>query len=182
MPGKHEIMRAIYEGLNSLKIKRWGYAKATRKVKTKLRKIGQNKNLGCEVYANNVEKANGAEWLYDLIWLEYRCKPDRSLRRAHLVAEIEWSNQDAEIEHDFEKLLLARASARLMIFGGWDECGTKKRLNWMTKKIGEFKPSCDEDAWLLAACEGSDNEGWSFRVFTIQDNAAVHFCQSSWNR
>ena len=172
MPEKYEIMRTVSEGLNSLTINPWGYAKATKAVKTILCEIGQDK-FGCYVCASGVHRADYREWLYDVTWLEYDCDGS-PLIDAHLAAECEWGNP-GDIDDDFQKLLLARASVRLMIFGGWDECGSKRRLEWMANKIGKFKPSRDEDAWLLVACEGSAIDGWSFRSFTIRDNAAIPF-------
>lgn len=127
-----------------------------------------------------MEQTKGGEWLYDLTWLKYCAdRSDRLLVDVHLVAEIEWDNRDSHIQDDFEKLLLARASVRLMVFGGWDKCGSKKRLEWMAKEIKKFERSCDEDAWLLMACEGSAIDGWSFRSFTIQDNVPIPFQRSS---
>ena len=146
MPGKCEIMCAVSEGLTSLTINPWGYKKATEAVKNKLSEIGQEK-LGCYVCASGVQRANWGEWLYDVTWLEYDCDGG-SLVDAHLAAECEWGNC-GDIKDDFQKLLLARASVRLMIFGGWDECGSKRKLEWIANEIGNFKPSLDEDAWLL---------------------------------
>lgn len=171
MPGKYQIMRAVSEGLNSLTIKPWDKKKATKAVKNKLSEIGQDK-FGCYVCASGVQTANCGEWLYDVTWLEYDC--DGSLVDAHLAAECEWGNS-GDIDDDFQKLLLARASVRLMIFGGWDECGSKRKLDWIANEIGNFKPSLDEDAWLLAACEGSDEKDWSFKIFTIRGNVAIPF-------
>ena len=171
MPEKYEIMRAISEGLGSLRINPWGNLKATNEVKTKLREIGQDR-FCCDVCLTSVPGADYPEWLYDITWLKYDSA--LFLIDTPLAAECEWGNT-GDIEDDFQKLLLARASVRLMIFGGWDECGTKTKLEWMANQIRKFNPSCDEDAWLLVACEGSATDGWSFKSFTIQDNGAIPF-------
>ena len=67
------------------------------------------------------------EWLYAVTWLDYE-KNGRGelvgLVDAPLVAECEWGNE-GDIEDNFEKLLLARTGARLMIFNGYDEPGSK---------------------------------------------------------
>ncbi len=120
MPGKFEIMRAVQKDLNSLEV---GEGESdtvwTTAVKTKLCKIGRDR-FGCKVCASGVDKADFGEWLYDVTWLEYE-KNDRgklvNLVDAPLVAECEWGNK-GDIEDDFEKLLLARAGVRLMIFDG----------------------------------------------------------------
>ena len=125
MPGKSEIMRAVRDGLNNLEVDIserdtvW-----TKTIKTKLCEIGQDR-FGCKVGARDVDKAarDYGEWLYDVTWLEY--ERYGLLIDAHLVAECEWSDFEAIVE-DFEKLLLARAGVRLMIFDGNYEPGSKE--------------------------------------------------------
>ena len=175
MPEKYRIMQAVSEALKGLTIKPWNNKKATTAIKTKLCHIGQDR-FGCNVCLTGVQRADYPEWLYDVTWLKYDSV--LFLIDTPLAAECEWGNT-GDIEDDFQKLLLARASVRLMIFGGWDECGTKTKLEWMANQIRKFEPSRDEDAWLLAACEGSDADGWSFKSFTIQDNVAIPFQPSS---
>ena len=173
MPGKFEIMRAVCEGLNSLEVSKgegprvWGRA-----VKTKLCEIGQGE-FGCYVCASGVdEAANHGEWLYDVTWLEYerdslKSWPATALIEAHLVAECEWGNFE-EIVYDFEKLLLAHARVRLMIFDhNWAGVGSKEIVERLAGKVREFNGSHAEDTWLLADWEQED---WSFRCFTIDAN------------
>ena len=111
------------------------------------------------------------EWLYDVTWLDYEKSGSGELVDAPLAAECEWGNE-GDIEDDFEKLLLARAGIRLMIFNGFHEAGSKEIAERLARKVREFKGSRAEDAWLLAAWEGS-NDDWSFRYFTIKMNAAI---------
>ena len=73
----------------------------------------------------------------------------------------EWRNE-GDIKDDFEKLLLARAGGRLMIFTGLSESRSKKTAERLARMVREFNGSRAEDAWLLAAWEGS-NDDWSFR-------------------
>ena len=179
MPGKFEIMRAVRKGLNSLEV---GEGKNgtvwTTVVKTELCKIGRDR-FGCKVCASGVDKADFGEWLYDVTWLEYE-KNDRgklvNLVDAPLVAECEWGNK-GDIEDDFEKLLLARAGVRLMIFDGNYQPGSKEIAERLAGGGREFNGSRAEDAWLLAAWEKIDsatpNDWWRFRYFTIEMNAAI---------
>ena len=126
---------------------------------------------------NEVEKAyrDFGEWLYDVTWLEYEPKPfpDGLLIDVHLVAECEWGNFERIIE-DFEKLLQARAGFRLMIFTGSNQANSEEIAERLADRVREFKGSRAEDAWLLAAWEGSSDD-WSFRYFTIEMNAAIPF-------
>ena len=186
MPGKFEIMHAVREGLNNLKIDNLeSTRKWTRAVKTELCEIGRSSRFDYKVGASGVNNGGFGEWLYDVTWLEYERErdglkwPHTALIDAHLVAECEWgSDRNNEyIIEDFEKLLLARACVRLMIFDGFDESRSKEIAERLAKKVGEFKNSRAEDAWLLAAWERSADEerGWSFRYFTIEMNTAVPF-------
>ena len=177
MPGRFEIMRAVQKGLNSLEVDK---AKSntvwTKAVKTKLCEIGQGR-FGYRVYArtNEVDEAyrDGGEWLYDVTWLEYKKSDLTELVDAPLVAECEWGGFAAIVE-DFEKLLLARAGVRLMIFDGNYKPGSKEIAAQLAGRVREFNGSRAKDAWLLAAWEKSDDDWW-FRCFTIEMNAAIPF-------
>ena len=90
-----------------------------------------------------------------------------------LVAECEWGGEE-EIDDDFQKLLLARATVRLMIFDGTFERGSPGIADHLARQAGRFNRSRDEDAWLLAAWERSEERdvGWRFRYFSIEKGAA----------
>ena len=185
MPGKFEIMRAVQKGLDSLTValhvdevggdKVW-----TKAVKTKLCEIGRE--FCRKVCASGVDEPapDYPEWLYDVAWLDYEKSGQGELVDATLVVECEWGNKGA-IEDDFEKLLLARAGVHLMIFEGVSNRIPKPRskeiAERLARKVREFNGSRAEDAWLLAAWERSADEenGWSFRYFTIEMNAAIPF-------
>ena len=178
MPGKSEIMRAVQEGLNSLEIDDpKGYTEWTKVVKTKLCEIGRE--FGFKVGAGGVDNPGYGEWLYDVTWLEYEREcdglkwPAPVLIEAPLVAECEWGNEGA-IKDDFEKLLLARAGIRLMIFDARDQSHSEEIARGLARMVREFNSSRAEDAWLLASWEGS-NDDWSLRYFTIEMNAAIPF-------
>lgn len=169
MPENSEIIRAVMEGLDSLRIpvaardSEW-----TKVIKTELCKIGRR--FGCKVYASGVprNKRDDGEWLYDVTWLQYETSGRGELIDAPLVAECEWGDEQ-DIEDDFEKLLLARARVRVMIFGGTDEPGVAKHIADLLagKEVKAFKNDFRaEDAWLLAAWE-PNGDGWRFRYFTI---------------
>ena len=165
MPGRFEIMRAVQRGLDSLEIATNG--EWTEAVETELCRIGRS--FGYEVYANPryvpERERDGGEWLYDVTWLEYDRRDTGELTDAPLVAESEWGDLP-HIEDDFEKLLLARAGVRVMIFGGGDEPVSRKIAERLAVKVREFNGARAEDAWLLAAWE-QDGDAWRFRYFTI---------------
>ena len=167
MPENSEIIRAVKEGLDSLRFDTAALdSEWTKAIKTELCGIGQS--FVYEVYAKDVEedKKNGGEWLYDVTWLEYNRSGDGELTDSPLVVECEWGDYQ-DIEDDFEKLLLARARVRVMIFGGTDEPSVAKDIaDKLAGKVTAFKGSRAEDAWLLAAWEPNE-DSWRFRYFTI---------------
>ena len=169
-------MRAVQRGLDNLDIEaaesNSGWTKA---IKTELCNIG--KTFGFKVGARAGEVAESdrdyGEFLYDVTWLEYE---GESVTDAPLVAECEWGNLQA-IDDDFQKLLLARAAVRVMIFDGNYEPGSVKIVERLARQAGTFRRSREEDVWLLAAWErtGKNEKGWSFRWFTVDKGAASDF-------
>ena len=99
-------------------------------------------------------------------------KRRRNILRDSIVAECEWKSFEYIVE-DFEKLLLARASVRLMIFDGNYKPGSKGIAARLAKRIREFKGTRYEDAWLLAAFEGLDDGRWRFRYFPVEGSTSL---------
>ena len=174
--GKSSIMHAVQEGLDNLKVTvRDRDTIWTKAVKTTLCKMGRDR-FGYKVYARDVVNAykNGGEWLYDVTWLEHGRERDSLLTDVPLVAECEWGDFKNIVE-DFEKLLLARAGVRLMVFNGDYPPRSKEIVKGLAERVGKFNGSCAEDAWLLAAWERSVDD-WRFRYFTVDEkNTAIPF-------
>ena len=176
MSENSEIIHAVKEGLDSIRVdtavpdRIW-----TKTIKTELCRIGRS--FGYEVYAKDVEEdeKDGGEWLYDATWLGYNRSGDGELTDSPLVVECEWGDWQ-DIEDDFEKLLLARARVRVMIFGGTDEPSVAKNIaDQLAGKVMAFKGSRAEDAWLLAAWE-PNGDSWQFRYFTIESGHSATEC------
>ena len=173
MPGKREIIDAIRGTLDGIGLiyPRDG-GQYTKAIKTALCELGRK--FTYQVRASGVDIAE-SEWLYDVTWLQYsrgyEPGPDNRLVGIPLVAECEWGTSP-DVKYDFEKLLLARASVRLMIYGDFQQYpesrgdGLAKRL---AGYVGDFNGSGTDDAWLLATWEKSDDadRGWLFRYFTV---------------
>lgn len=162
-----EIIDAIQAGLNSVDVHASAdWKEFTKAFKTSLCKLGTERQF--HVGASNVpsEDRNYGEWLYDVTWLDY---DDKHLLNVPLVAEIEWGNWSA-IRDDFEKLLLARADVRLMIFREQSDRNIKTIVDRMVDQILRF--CCElvwgEDSWLIGALEWEDESerGWRLRWFT----------------
>ena len=98
------------------------------------------------VGASGVE-SDDSEWLYDVACLKY--DDEGYLRRTLLVAEVEWC-RDGDIWYDFEKLLVAQADVRVMVFLGtyWPKSDPRfKYFGKYVKKLETAKPS---DTYLIA--------------------------------
>ena len=83
------------------------------------------------------------EWLYDLAWVH--ASDGFIVQDVFLVAEIEWSGTRA-IQEDFQKLLLARADCRVMIFDDTD--GLHEPLIAQARTFGKSRPG---DRYLFAS-------------------------------
>ena len=167
-------MDAIRNGLDSLPSASGAARRAhrTKAVKAKLCEIGSRAPFNCRVRAT-LPTRHG-EWLYDVVWLKrHEGLDDHPISCVPLVAECEWGTY-AHIKEDFQKLLLARASARLMIYRdpmfhrhhGWKEA--RWTAEQLALHVNHFNRSYAEDAWLLAAWRRTEyNLGFAFTYFTI---------------
>ena len=97
------------------------------------------------------------EWLFDVTCLTYR---GRYLDRVPLVAECEWGGED-DIYDDFEKLLVARAEIRLMVFDA-DQLSKRDKFHKFEKYVKRFGSTQAEDIYLLAAYS-EENGGFDYR-------------------
>jgi hypothetical protein len=97
----------------------------------------------CETRATNCDSA---EFLYDLIWI----KPDREkkfISNLVVALECEWSMGGEP--YDFQKLLLARADTRVMVFQG-KQRQRQCLIDQMLEEIDHFEKTRDDDRYLFA--------------------------------
>ena len=127
----------------------WQRERWTRSVKKELVRSGRENGYrtcasGIPDNAPAACRPDWGEWLYDVVWLD---APDQgfSVNSVPLVAEVEWGNE-GEVWDDFQKLLVARAHVRVMIFD--EHPGLVERL---TQKIERFTGSATGDRYLLAS-------------------------------
>ncbi|WP_153796431.1 hypothetical protein [Foetidibacter luteolus] len=83
----------------------------TREMKKALGNLG--KSRGFKICAACKDEDFETEWLYDLIWYKENLKGN--LIEVPLAVESEWSMGWKHIKFDFEKLLVANATLKLMI-------------------------------------------------------------------
>ena len=139
-----EVRKALHE-LHNKSVVDW-----TKEVKTALCKACKNHDRQFKLYASGMNNVvDGGEWLYDVTCLSYDA--GGYLKRIPLVAESEWGSRN-DVHDDFEKLMLARADVRVMVFDG-RRYGTSKeaRFEEFAKYISECDRTETGDTYLLAA-------------------------------
>ena len=141
----------------------------THAVKSELCAAGQA--LGYYVCTSGVAQADHGEWLFDQVWMNWTLTP-RQLKRIGLVVECEWSRTQAEIFDDFEKLLVARADVRLMIFQALTAPDVHALFARLRAETQGFPQHQSGDYYMLA---GYDRATSSFLRdgFLINDALAV---------
>lgn len=134
----------------------------TTAVKIAICKLGSDEKFYVTASGCDGEQKYG-EWLYDICWLECESNNDRWwLQNAPVVFECEWG-KPFEVDNDFDKLLLARAELRVMIFGegGDDYNAITQTADRLCERIKKFTAGSDEDQYLLV---GYDDKGYDDKV------------------
>ena len=143
---------------------RWSEAEWTGRILTAL--CGVGRELGHTVCASGVPGADWKEWLYDVCWLDGK----QGLRSVPMVAECEWGNAD-RIEAEFHKLLVARASLRVMVCDGrWqsgvDDSKGRATAERLRSHVRRFQDSRVDDDYLLVVYEWHEDRrrSWRYRL------------------
>ena len=146
----------------------------TQTVLTTLCKLGQG--LGYTTWATSrrpyripSECCDGDEWLYDVCWLQYPSDdPNHTwLISVPMVAECEWGNL-GDIEQDFSKLLLARATVRVMVYDSWRFDRDPAVINNRLCELVSTFNGAPGDIYLLIAM-AYDDESFKFSTIRVDD-------------
>ena len=166
-----KIIQALLEEFKTMELNEPGKIEQptsqwTSSILTALCRIGKEQ-FGYSVHAstNFVDKQykHGGEWLYDVIWCEYK---EEKLKSVPVVGECEWGDVP-QIKDDFEKLIQARAAVRVFVFnGGYSENGAEVIANEIRDWVGAFEGTQQGDTYLLVGYE-SDRKSWWFRYYSI---------------
>ena len=156
-----DIEKLICDALQQMAIiaqqNRWNNPQWTCGVKQTIVDVGRK--LGWLTAANGCNSDEGKEWLYDVVW--YQLDQSRHITDVPLVAESEWKQAD-ETKADFEKLLLARAKYRVMVF---ESANVPAVCTKMRVWIDKFRRTQQGDRYLLAGWCGSN---WHFELVVAQ--------------
>ena len=146
-------IQAVLDSIADSDRKNRGFSDArwTKLIKLGLRSLGQE--LGHDVSAFGLEKSS--EWMFDLMWS--RQTEDDYFERVALAVEIEWKMDEENIFRDFEKLLVAKAPLKLMVFQQASKGGVAARVKNLTRAIRKFKGKFASERYLIAgySCETS---------------------------
>ena len=150
-PIEEDIKKILGEVADEGKEEAWSTTEWTKRIKIRFCELGKKHRF--HVYASGCNNAAGGEWLYDVTWLKY--DKDDYLRTVPLVMECEWSLNKVEIDHDFQKLLLARSQHRVMIFYQKTEDTVLEKIKNFKKQIKKYRGTCSGDRYFFAGY--SDN-------------------------
>ena len=108
----------------------------------------------CDYYVcvSKVNQADRGKWLYDMTWLQ---SEGNRVTDVGLVLECEWG-YFREVRADFEKLLLAKACLRCMIFLAEDRQDAMDYVLRLVDVINEFQRTDPKDNYLF--CVWLENE------------------------
>ena len=150
--------------------------KWTKLIKVRLTELGRDHKFA--VCASGVnDKAHWGEFVYDLCWLKYVSyydtrdpyEPTDYLLRVPLVMESEWGNE-REISDDFEKILMARADLRVMIFQHDKPADIDDITRHLTTYIRRFRPRRVADRYLFCGYINARNK---FQFALVDGKGAV---------
>lgn len=145
--------------LSGLADKEW-----TKRIKDDLCELGQKYNYG--VSAFGVEKADEGEWLFDLVWADGNDNPSWQFFEMPLAMECEWSTTKGDIIYDFEKLLVAKARHKLMVFQQKSQDDINSIIASLKDIIKHFKMTYPGERYLLAGYSAS-NHKFSYELIVL---------------
>lgn len=108
-----------------------------------------------EVCATGFPDKFSSEWLFDITW--YLNDSNGNLTDVPLVLESEWGPKIEEIKYDFEKLLVANAKYKVMIFQGSTD-DIPNIIDQLKQSIKNFKLIKKQDRYLFIAYDWNIGE------------------------
>jgi len=127
----------------------------TMRLKNALCKLGKPRGYWVGASHCGEQWKDGGEWLFDLIWIRYE---NDVLLSVPLAVESEWGtpNQKTDpIDDDFQKLVVARAERRLMLFQARGEPEARDQINKLLKHTQSGIAQA-EDRFLFGCWLGSE--------------------------
>ncbi len=158
-----ERILGVFDEFEGVDGNEWSQDEWTRRILTALCGAGQAMGYVC---ACDAAGADSGKWLYDLCWLDV----EQGLRSVPMVAECKWGHVD-EIEAGFHKLLVARASLRVLVcdggrLPGGEQSRGRATLDRLSERVRRFRGSRVGDTYLLIVYEwhGDRRRSWRYRL------------------
>lgn len=147
-PSLAEIAAAITELFDKLPT-RLGDGRTDREWTTQLKEdiSSLGETHGWTICTSGFKERFDGEWLYDLIW--YRNDSDNHLTEVYLVLESEWQISPSAIKYDFEKLLLAKATLKVMVFQSYEQ-DISGIFSLLERGICVFQKRSADETYILA--------------------------------
>jgi hypothetical protein len=143
----------------------------TKQVKKRLCKVGHDQGYRVCV-EKKLEQAYRSEWLYDMTWLKF---DGRELIDVPLVLECEWGYFDEptkdhyhhdRVQYDFQKLLLAKADLRCIIFAAQNLQDAEKYVEELIDIVERFQKRKIGDNYLFCVCLSAEKR-FHFKEYTV---------------
>ena len=141
MPGIDELESCLVVAFSKLDL-HVNAQDRTQRIMSAICEIGLARHY--EVCCRNAPNATFGEWLYDMGW--YDNEGDFMID-APLALECEWTGFD--LDSDFKKVLVARASHRVYIFKQPDETRAVNAIDMMIEQVKKFRHSVSGDRYLF---------------------------------
>ncbi len=117
--------------------------------------------MGYEVRVSKTER-NKSEWLFDMVWFASK---DGYIDHVYLVLESEFEPRIYNLIEDFNKLLVARADIRIMIFTRRKTYQVEETFSDIEKRIKSFSQTKPGDTYFLYGLSWQDG-GFHERIVT----------------
>jgi hypothetical protein len=148
---ERQVIEKLRSAAAAAETEGWDTTRWTVEVKLRIGTLGRHH--GYEVYAHEFREAGRSEWLFDLTWL----KKDRNgfSSALPLILESKWGDP-GEVSDDFQKLMVARARHRVIVF---DQGRGERMMDGLLEEVRHFEGSTPGDRYLFA--------GWSPNYFSF---------------
>ncbi|HQY04816.1 MAG TPA: hypothetical protein PLQ52_02010 [Lacunisphaera sp.] len=122
----------------------------TQAVKKSFTKLGLAHHWGICANVSIKHEDVHKEWLFDLTWFS---SPENRLNKLGLVLESEWEKGIEAIKYDFEKLLIARAPYKVVLFDATD-MERPRFINELKEIVRGYSEHAANEVYFLAAYNG----------------------------
>ena len=119
----------------------------TGRIKERICDLGHRNSYG--VRTEGCSEANAGEWLFDLVWMENQTDTDR-FTSMPLAMQLEWDRHLKEITAVFDKLLVAKARHKVLVFQGSSPEKVRNVMTVLVDRIRSFQPLSPDERYLLA--------------------------------